>query len=308
MAQLFRRTITLTGSLLHDALALGLVVGIVNTLSHPCLAAQVTLAFEAQIASILSSKGGTNLPFNASVGDTLAATFTFDPASGGPLYPQPGTMQFVLGGETLKIAGFQIAVRNDYSPNQIPLTGSIADPANTPIVDQGPGISDHISLTCLTQGVFNCGTIPSHSELAYRPTVVLAGLADILSSQDLTANVAAWNSFTFREMSLSFVDLDTNGETYLGAYIGPLHAIPEPGTQFMVAGVIGASLRNLRCRRRGRLHARWPRRPRRVIDASVACVEAQLAVTPMQADVLTRTTHREYRGHREILKFSSASL
>lgn len=215
-------------------------------------AAQVTFAFDAHVASVGSVRGGADLPFSVSTDDTLTATFTFEPSTGGPLYPQLGVLQFVLGGETLELSGYEIGVFNDNFPIAVPRTGDIAEPGKFRFGDQGPGSSDNISLSCLrTPAVFTCGTVPAHNRLAYRPSILLAGSDDLLSSTDLTATVAIWNSFTFREMSLYFIDTNTGGETFIGAYIGPLRAIPEPNTQVtMVLGAIGASLSRLCYRRR----------------------------------------------------------
>jgi hypothetical protein len=69
----------------------------------------------------------------------------------------------------------------------------------------------------------------------------------LLDSSDLTADLAMWNTFSFREMSLLFVDAVTSGEVYIGAYVGAVQLIPEPYTLYLATPVI-AILLSLRMR------------------------------------------------------------
>ncbi len=197
-------------------------------------AAPVTFHFEAEVASVSSSMGGISLPFTIVPGDTIATTFTFEPSSGGPAYAQSSQLRFNIGGHELSIAGFVINVGNDAVPNAVPLTGEIADPSSIFFPDQGPGSSDGIGLGCINGGAFFCGSVPLHSQVAYVPVIAFLGEDSIINSTDLTDDVHVWNAFTFREMALSFIDNDTQGEVYIGAYIGSVQAVPEPATSYLL--------------------------------------------------------------------------
>jgi hypothetical protein len=210
-----------------------------NWATQCIIAAPVTFRFEAEVASVSPSKGGVALPFTIAPGDTIATTFAFEPTSGGSRYDQLGELRFDIADQQLSISGFTISVGNDALPNAVPLRGEIADPTIIFLSDQGPGSSDGIGLRCLNGSAFLCGSLPVHPEIKYVPAIAFLGEDSSINSTELTDEVSVWNAFTFREMSLLFIDNDAHGEVYIGLYIGSVYAVPEPATSFLlVSGIL----------------------------------------------------------------------
>ena len=189
-------------------------------------AASVTFQLDATVGSVIPPSGGANMPFSIAVGDSFSGLFEFAPASGGPLYSQSGSLRFEIGGTQLHVAGYEILVADDENSG-VDLNGRIADPNNTPDIDVG-GTSDRIQIQCSTS--LYCGTVVSHDNLMFRPTLVFANESSLLPSNDLIAEPAIWNSFSFRELSLVVIDLDSGNQTYIGAYIESVRHVPEPST------------------------------------------------------------------------------
>lgn len=214
-------------------------------------AAPVVLSFEAMVASVLETRSGADLPFAVEVGDTIQATYSLDPNTSNPVSAQSGVLQFRIGGTLLTLSGYEIRVR-DNATTWSPLTGRVADPANTPIVDQGPGgMSDSLAMSCLPHGSIAdlfCGSVPGSAELAFRPEISFSGPTSVLNSDALPINADVWNAFSFREMSLSFLNDITAGESYVGAYVSDVRLIPEPPAIFLqIAGVFAfLALRKVR--------------------------------------------------------------
>lgn len=226
---------------LFIGLPLAWLVGVAAT--YELQAAPVEFRFEAEVASVLprNRDGSTNLslPFAVTIGDTIVATFSFEPATGGPNYPQAGVLRFEIGGEVVEVPQYLIEVHNESVPDAEDLRGRIADPGNTPIVDLGPGTADLMSLSCdSTQDLF-CGLVPGHEQLSVWPVIQFTTDNEILSSNDLVADLSVWNGFTFREMFLSFRNSETGGETYIGAYVGAVELVPETRTiSLAIVGIL----------------------------------------------------------------------
>jgi len=224
-----------------SSLRLGVLMfaGIICAAGAAIQAAPVTFRFEAEIASVIPPDGGLSLPFEVSSGDSIIATFTFEPTAGGPDFPQTAALRFELAGNTVLVPAYTIAVRDEDVPNATDLTGRIADPENTPIVDLAPGSSDNISVTCVSSVAF-CGSLEGNAQLQVRPIIHLSTDDNPLSDTSLVADVNVWNQFSFREMSLTFSNPENGGiQTYIGAYIGVIHQVPEPGT--FVLALIGTA-------------------------------------------------------------------
>ncbi len=191
-------------------------------------AAPVTFAFEAEVASVIDSGGGAGLPFTVAVGDALFSSFELDSFSGGPGYAQTGALSFEIAGNEFSLEGFLVTVENDHVPDAVPLRGSIADPLNTPIVDQGPGVSDRLSLSCDSPFSLTCALLNGSGNIEFSPQIALFGDQTLIDSTELFTDPAIWNMFSFREMSLLFRNGTTEGTTRIGVYIGPLSFVPEP--------------------------------------------------------------------------------
>jgi hypothetical protein len=215
-------------------------------LSHLCAsrgilhAAPVTFRFEADVASVNPIGNGANLPFNLSAGDPIVASFTFEPSIGGPHFPQSGGLRFELAGQHVSTSTYTISVHDESVPNAAPISGSIADPLNTPVVDQAPGSSDNIFITCPAPQSSFCAVVSGYDQLSVRPSIALSTDFEVLSSNNLVADLHAWNSFTFREMSLVFHDSSTGGETYVGAYIGAVQSAAAPEPASILMAIMGA--------------------------------------------------------------------
>jgi hypothetical protein len=213
-----------------------LLIGLQCAGAHLSIAAPVTFRFESEVASVLPNRGGADLPFDVSEGDSLVTTFSFEPASGGPEYPQSGLIQFAINGHVLAISGYNISVQDNELTSGL-ARGRIADPIHAPIDDDPGGSRDNIFLGCLphsTPEEFFCGSLTINPAIVFRPTVGLSNEDDLISSDKLSTDLAIWNQFSFREMSLSFVNTITNGETYVGAFVGSVKLVPEPGTILLV--------------------------------------------------------------------------
>jgi hypothetical protein len=196
--------------------------------------------FHAQIASVFETDGGAGLPFSVATDEKITATYSFDSTTGGPHFPQISSLSFNIAGLVVVAPTYTIGVHDEDIPNAAPISGSIADPLNTPIVDQAPGSSDNIFLTCNIPQHSFCAIIPEFTQLRVRPLIGFSTDADVLSSGNLVADKDLWNAFSFREMSLVFHDLESGGNTYIGAYIGAVQEIPEPRAAFVA--LIGASI------------------------------------------------------------------
>jgi hypothetical protein len=215
---------------------IGVLVAMFSYGNLSLAAAPLTFQFQANVASVLPTAGGAALPFPLSAGDELEVEFSFDPGTGGPQYPQASPLRVSLGGQVGLTAGFLIDVRNDDIPNAVPVPGSIADPANTPIVDLGPGASDNIFLSCVTSSV--CGVLQDRPNLTFRPVIAFSHEGSLLNSEDLPTDPMKWNAFPFREMSLTFINNTTSGETYIGANIGTVKLIPELSTGVLAVAAV----------------------------------------------------------------------
>jgi hypothetical protein len=213
----------------------------------------VSFRFDARVASSASIRAGASLPVPIQIGDTIKAQFSFEPASGSRFYPQDALLTFEHPNLVLQTTDFQIGVLNDV-PGSIELTGRIADPDNTSIVDQGPGPHDGINISCGHNLSPFCGLVAGRDDLRWGANIAFMNEHGLLDSSDLTRGLAMWNTFSFREMSLLFVDAVTSGEVYVGAYVGAVQLIPEPCMLYLAIAVI-ALLLSLSRQRRGR----WPR-------------------------------------------------
>jgi hypothetical protein len=216
---------------LPDLIAVRAIMGVAGILflsfsfTH---AAPVRFRFEAEVASAFPSEGGANLPFTIVPGDLITGIVTFEPGSRGPTFSQSGGMTFEIHGIALETADYQITVAHN-SEIGIDVPGRIADPNNTPDVDGAP-IGDNINLSCLTDGALYCGSVVGHSNIRSRPNIVFSEPALVLNSNDLISDLAIWRSFSRREMSLLFRDINTGSTTYVGAYVSSIEEIPEPST------------------------------------------------------------------------------
>ncbi len=211
-----------------------LLLGIASTGT----AAPLTFHFQAQVASVLPDGGGVDLPVQISVGDTIKGRFTFDPSIEGPSSLQNGQLVFEIHGTEFEMHGYRIRVANDDFPNAIPLEYSIANPAHI-LGDVAPGSSDSIVLSSAATGGYS-GVIEGHPELTLDPRLVFANDDSLLSSTELITDTAIWNAFSFREMSLSFIDDTAGSSIYIGAQIGPVAAIPEPSS--LLHAIAGGAL------------------------------------------------------------------
>ncbi len=154
-------------------------------------AAPVTLRFDAEIASVIDSDGGAELPFTVAVGDALFSSFELDSFIGGPRYAQTGAFLFKIAGNEFSMSGFMVTVENDHVPGAVPLRGSIADPLNTPIVDQGPGVSDRLSLSCDSPFSFTCASLDGNGDINYSPQIALFGDQTLIDLIELPTDVAS---------------------------------------------------------------------------------------------------------------------
>lgn len=212
-------------------------------------AGPLTYQFQAEVASVLPDAGGVSLPVQISVGDIITGTFTFDPSLGGQPFEQPGLLAFLIHGQVFAIQGYKMEVANNNFPNAVPLEYTIADPARI-LDDVAPGSSDSIVLRSASLDGFSA-VLDSDPDLLLDPRVFFANDDLLLTSSDLVTDLSIWNTFSFREMSLSFMNETTGGSVYIGALIGPVTAIPEPAMAFGVLGgciLISRLVRNTRRR------------------------------------------------------------
>lgn len=209
-------------------------------------AATRTFQFSTTVASLSELPSPATPPFAVAEGDILIGTFTFDAAVGAGGYPQSGNLVFQLAGQHLLISGFQINVVNN-GAGVIDTVGRIADPARTPDVDRAAFQSDRIEIACPGGVADFCGVVEGLDGPHFSARLVFEdeNLARI-GSTDLPGDETLWSSFEKRELIVLF----ENGFR-IGAFIGPLHQVPEPSgastAACMAAGACGF-LRNRRIR------------------------------------------------------------
>jgi hypothetical protein len=227
-----------------------LIVGL--GLTRNVSASAVTLQFDAHVASVTQSAGGATLPISISENDPIVGFYSFEPQPGGPSFPQGGQLKISLPGFSVENTGYDISIVDNRS-EWVPLAGTFADPQNTPIDDRGPGgVRDEISVSCLgTLASPYCAVVTTDNSLSWQTSILFAGDSALLSSEDLTGDPAVWNSFSFREMRLSFTDSDTGGQTFIGAYVDTVEAVPEPNTLCLITSAVAAL--SFACRRLSRL-------------------------------------------------------
>ena len=201
-------------------------------------ATPVTFGFEAEVASIIDRGGGAMLPFGIVAGDPISTSFVLDTFTDGPQYSQAGLLSFEVAGHEFSLPNFLVSVENNHIPDAVPQRGRIADPMNTPIADQGPGISDRISLACDGLFTLTCGVLSEGGDIKFSPQIGLSGELTTIDSSELLTDLATWNAFSFREMSLLFRNEVTGGTTRIGAYVGPLSIVPEPSTKGLAIGCL----------------------------------------------------------------------
>ncbi len=147
---------------LRPVMAVALFGFLWSGFSNPLKASPITLRFEAQIASVFPINGGISLPFTVAAGDFIVTTFTFEPGTDALDYPQTGDIRFVLANHEIHVPSYTISIRDEDAPNATDLTGRVADPGNTPIVDLGPGSSDVISISCSSGS--SCGSLVGYPQ------------------------------------------------------------------------------------------------------------------------------------------------
>jgi hypothetical protein len=195
-------------------------------------AAPINFELNATVAA------GTSVPFDITPGTKFVGTFSFDPASPGPAYPEIYELRFVISGTTLIAPQFQILVDNDLQ-RRIDIAGRIADPTNTPDSDFN-GIGDNILISCIPNQPF-CGTVAGYGDFEFQPQIVFFDQTNHFNSTALPADVATWNDFEFREMSILFKDVVSGRTQYVGAYISYLSAVPEASALVYLAVVLASS-------------------------------------------------------------------
>lgn len=196
-------------------------------------AAPVTYRFGGTVASAFVLTNGAPLALDITRGDVITGTFTFEPGTSGARYPQIGGLSLAVRDHIIETGDYVIEVADEDVPNAAPVPGRIADPLNTPIVDQAPGSSDGIYVTCDNFDEY-CARIEGMDGILARPLIALVSDSEILTSEDLLDDLQIWNSFTFRELSLEFRDSTTGAETYVGAHLGAVSLVPEPSGASLV--------------------------------------------------------------------------
>ena len=203
-------------------------LGILLAAASLANAAPVTFRFEAEVASV----SGVPLPFPVTIGDDISAKLTFETSAAGSPYVQSLGIEFSLSGSLLQLSEYRIRVADDDFPGPTDIRGRIADPLNTPIVDFRPIINDNVIISSNLDFLPSAGVLPGTviglPHLSFAPVVVLAFPDDVLTTNVLPDDIASWNDFTFREMSLSFVNALSGDRTYVGAYLRSFYSVPEP--------------------------------------------------------------------------------
>lgn len=189
-------------------------------------ATPMTLAFEAEVASIGAFGGGVDLPFDIDIGDIITVSFSTGSAA--------AELHIWTSEFSLEKPNYGLVIE-DNARGWIPFSGRIADPANTPIVDRGPAgasdLVDFVQIECAgPHDLSTCESTPLSTEdfLVWFPRILLAGESNVLSGGEVPIDTSVLNALTFREMSLNFVDSDSGSVTTVGAFVGEIYAIPEP--------------------------------------------------------------------------------
>lgn len=206
-----------------------------------CTAASLVLhgtATVATAASVLNPDliSYTPLPLNVSVGDVFSFKLSINTTL-APTSP-PGyqaTFSAVIGGADVVDAGVVVQVFDDsliYSRNVaeiIPIdsVGALGDQISSYIF----GSSGHI--LSMHASAFQTNLLFT-SSLSYEPP-----FSSLLTNTHVPGDTSTWQSFSQRELALSF-----DNRTYLGAYITTITVVPEPATVAILLNAVFALLAN----------------------------------------------------------------
>jgi hypothetical protein len=185
-------------------------------------AAPITLAFDAQVTSIVRSPlSDFDIPFPIAVGDTIRGRFSFEPSPLGHLGTQETGLRIDVGDVVLESPTFEIKT----SLNQVPPGGPLE-------------FSDFISVSCsllaTTGAQCDPGSVPGAESVRWRTLMTLGGMSPLLEANILPGDIGIWNAFTGRGLTLSFTPTEGDGSVRVATHVGLFIVVPEPSSQLAV--------------------------------------------------------------------------
>ncbi len=164
-----------------------------------------------------------DIPFPVALGDTIHGRFTFEPSPLGHLGMQELGLRIDVGGVVLESPTFEIRTAIHQASPRPPLE-----------------FFDFMSVTCSfsnNEAPCNPGTVPGADSVKWRPFLELGVESPLLTPNDLSGDVAIWNAFTGRGLTLHFTPLEGVGLVEVGGIVGPFVVVPEPTFSQLGVGI-----------------------------------------------------------------------
>jgi hypothetical protein len=179
-------------------------------------AAHVTFAFDATVAEVNETMGGSGLlPFQPTVGQHMSGVVTFTPIPLGETSGNDAKLEVAWAGETFTALTHKLTTVNNYG-----------GPIGAPI--------DGLSVVC--GGTADCATSSSGAFIR-EFSLGLGSFQDVIPAAQIMDTVETWNQFENRQLVLFLRDATDTRRVSVLASVGPMRAVPEPASAIMVLSV-----------------------------------------------------------------------